>query len=221
MYLLLFTFEFILLFFLSKLLTTSLARLFFRLTKSQGATISLLFYLFLPGTVIHELSHLLVAGLLFVKTGDLELRPKITEGEVRLGSVSIENTDPFRRAIIGVAPVLVGIAIVFTASFYLQTLSLKNLAWFPILFYIIFEVGNSLFSSGKDLEGTIELLIAITLVLTALFIIRQDFWQAFLIFLQKKELVSFFKNADIFLIVPLVIDLVIIILLRPLVSGLR
>ncbi len=209
------------LFFLSRFLTMSLSRLFFRLTKSENATINLLFYLFLPGIIVHELSHLFAAGFLFVRTGHMELKPKINQGEVRLGSVGIGKTDPFRRALIGVAPIIVGVAVIFVSCFYLQTLPAKNLLLHVIVFYIIFEVGNTLFSSRKDLEGTIELLITITLIAAAVFIIRQDFWQAFLIFLQQKELASFFKNADLFLIVPLLIDLIIVVLLRFLVDRFR
>jgi hypothetical protein len=75
---------------------------------------------------------------------------------------------------------------------------------------VIFAVGNTLFSSKKDLEGTIELLVASGFILCALFILNASFWYGFLQFLQKKELANFFKSADIFLIAPVLIDLIIV-----------
>jgi hypothetical protein len=210
MYQLLFLFEFACLFLLSKFLTKALLKLFFRVTKNNKFAVGLLVFLFFPGTVIHELSHLLAAGLLFVKTGSMELTPKIMEEEIRLGSVEIAKTDPFRRAIIGVAPVLFGLALIFGILVYLQTFTIKNLAIEIFLFYVVFAVGNTLFSSKKDLEGTIEFLLALVLLLSALFIIRIDFARTFFQMLQKPEVINFFRNADLFLIAPILIDLIII-----------
>ena len=210
MYLILFFLEFVLLFFLSKFLTESLSKLFYKVTRSEKITVYLLFLLFFPGIIIHELSHLFMAGFLFVRTGEMVLFPKIMEDGVRLGSVEVEKTDPFRRAIIGVAPVLFGLALIFGILFYLQALNITNLMIYAFFFYVIFAVGNTLFSSKKDLEGTIELLVASGFILCALFILNASFWHAFLHFLQKKELANFFKSADMFLTAPVLIDLIIV-----------
>jgi hypothetical protein len=184
--------------------------MFFRVTKNNKFAVGLLVFLFFPGTVIHELSHLLAAGLLFVKTGSMELTPKIMEEEIRLGSVEIAKTDPFRRAIIGVAPVLFGLALIFGILVYLQAFTIRNLAIEMFLFYVIFAVGNTLFSSKKDLEGIIEFLLALVLLLSALFIIKIEIARAFFQILQKPEVINFFKNADLFLVVPILIDLIVI-----------
>lgn len=153
--------EFITLFFLAKLFTRSLSKLLFALTKSETVTIQILSFFFLPGVVIHELSHMLIAVALFVPTGEIEFFPKIVEHNVKLGSVAIGKTDPVRRAVIGLAPIIVGIAIFFVAAaFYSQSqykvISLETL----ILFYLVFEVGNTMFSSTRDLEGLIETMLA-------------------------------------------------------------
>jgi len=204
----LFTVEFVVLFLLARYLIRSLSRVFFRITKSEKLTVAILSYFFLPGTIVHELSHLLAAGLLLVRTGDMELTPKIVEDGVRLGSVEIEKTDILRRAIIGVAPVLIGMMVIFGTLFYLQTLSSINLGIYVIAFWIIFEVSNTLFSSRKDLEGTLELLITGTILLVAIFILKPEIMQQFFVVLQKKEVANFFRNADLFLVVPVLIDLI-------------
>lgn len=210
MFVCLFVFEFVFLFLLARFLIKALSKLFLRITKSEKLTIIMLAYLFLPGTIIHELSHLLAAGVLFVKAGNMQLTPKIIEDGVRLGSVEIEKTDILRRAIIGVAPVLAGMAIIFGILFYLQTVSSMNLTIYAIAFLTIFEVGNTLFSSKKDLEGTLEFLITGVILTAAVFIIRPDIFPNVLNILQVKEVIIFFKNADLFLIAPLAIDLIVI-----------
>jgi hypothetical protein len=220
MYLLLFFVEFVLLFLLSKFLTQSLSRLFHKITRSEKLTIYLLFLLFFPGILIHELSHLFMAGFLFVRTGQMVLFPKIMEDGIRLGSVEVEKTDPFRRAIIGVAPVLFGLALIFGILFYIQPLAQKNLGVYIFLLYIIFAIGNTLFSSKKDLEGTVEFIFASLFLLIALLILKREIVQVIFQILQKPEIVNFFKTTDLFLLAPILINLAVF-LIAGLLTGKR
>jgi hypothetical protein len=207
MFLSFFVFEFVLLFLLARILISSMSRLFFRITRSERITVLLLSCLFLPGTIIHELAHLLVAGLLFVKTGDMNLTPKIMDGGVRLGSVEIEKTDILRRAIIGVAPVLVGFVVISgTLIYMLQSGKAINLAIIIVSVIIIFEVSNTLFSSKKDLEGTLEFLFASLVITIGLLIIKPEYFPFVVNFFQRKEISTFFQKADLFLMVPILID---------------
>ena len=43
-------------------------------------SVNLLSFIFLPGIIIHELSHLLVAVMLFVPVGNMEFTPKRNGG---------------------------------------------------------------------------------------------------------------------------------------------
>lgn len=218
MFQLLFFVEFAFLFFLARYLIKSLSTLFFRITKNEKVTIAILACFFFPGTVVHELAHLLTAGLLFVKTGDMQLTPKIMEDGVRLGSVEIENTDLLRRAIIGVAPIIIGMTIIFGALFYLQSLAYASVIIYVIVLFIVFEVSNTLFSSKKDLEGTLEVLATSSVLIAAILVIRPEILRDFLIVFQKKEIVNFFRNADSFLLFPLIIDLALIGIMKLLVG---
>lgn len=139
--------ELILLFLLSRKLTQSL---------STVVPYQLLAVIFFPGVVIHELSHFLAAGVLFVPVSDMEFMPKKQEGRLKLGSVSIGKTDPFRRAVIGVAPVIAGLAFLFGMA---SVISQNSLMVQIVLLYFVFAIANTMFSSPKDMEGFLEVVL--------------------------------------------------------------
>jgi len=162
------------LYYFSRQLTKSLSQLIYRLTHSQNWTIRWIAIIFLPGTFIHEMAHALVAGVLFVDIGEIELMPEIQEHGVKLGSVEIAKTDALRRAIIGVAPVFVGLLLIVGSLFALTYYYSQGGAvpwWGIALFiYLLFVVGNTMFSSHKDLEGAVEILIVILIAVIALYV---------------------------------------------------
>jgi len=180
----------IVLFFLSRALIKNLYLFFYRLTKSQEKAVNFLTWLVLPGTIIHELSHLLAAELLRVRTGRLFFKPEVkNDGRIRAGGLEIAKTGPFRQALIGLAPILMGTAIItslayfyllplvdfFPTPFHLQGFPPPLLAGdssaseaflLPLLFYLIFVISNTMFSSKKDLETILFPLLIILLGLT-------------------------------------------------------
>jgi hypothetical protein len=88
------------------------------ITNRNGPASTVYFYLLAPGVILHEISHWLVARLLFVPTRDVALfRPQPAEtrdkqgGPVTLGYVEIFKTDPVRQSLIGLAPLPVGILV--------------------------------------------------------------------------------------------------------------
>jgi hypothetical protein len=111
MYAILFLFLLFLLFLSVRRMTRSLSRVFHHATGSQKHAVRLLSFLFLPGVIVHEVSHALVAHLLFVPVGKMEFLPVIDEDKVKLGSVQIGKADPLRRLFIGIAPVVLGLGV--------------------------------------------------------------------------------------------------------------
>jgi hypothetical protein len=84
------------------------------LTGNAGCAVRLLFYLLLPGVLLHEASHLVAAKLLFVRTHGMNIgigNPR--RKQISLGSVNIERTDPIRESVIGVAPFVVGLTAIW------------------------------------------------------------------------------------------------------------
>lgn len=186
MFLVIIGIELLLLYFLSRRLTQNLYISSFLLTKSREISIGFLSLLFFPGTVIHELAHMFVAEILQVHTSGLTLVPEgLEQTQVRTGSVSIAQSDPIRRAIIGVAPVFVGLGTLGLISYYLPSLwqqvtidsangILFSTASIYLLFlalYSLFAVSNTMFSSPEDMEGFWPVAIVLALIFAALYIV--------------------------------------------------
>lgn len=177
------------------------------ITRSQSLTIQVLSFLFLPGVIVHELAHWFMAGMLLVPTGEMEFIPQIQGNSVKLGSVAVGKTDPFRRFLIGVAPVLIGLSAMFGIFVYLSP-SVPQFNWQTIvLIYAFFELGNTMFSSKKDMEGAVFLFGFLVLVVILLYLLGFRFnISSVEEFLSQPLLNSFFQKADIMLLFPLGIN---------------
>ncbi len=157
--------ELIFLFFLSKILISEMGLLLYKVTKSRKWSIYLLSFLFLPGTVVHEIAHVLMAEVLRVPVGDIDLIPKIEGNRIKLGSVPVGESDPFRMFMVGAAPFLIGTALLIFSLVLFLRLGFLDIWWGKLLGgYIVFEIGNTMFSSKRDMEGALELIAVIILV---------------------------------------------------------
>ena len=82
---------------------------FLLLTRRAEVAIVIFSLIFLPGVVLHELSHFIMAKLLRVRTGHFSIIPhQIGNGRLRMGYVETAQSDVFRDALIGFAPLLTG-----------------------------------------------------------------------------------------------------------------
>lgn len=211
--LLIFLAELLVLFFLARSVTTSVGLFFYRLTRSRDLSINLLAIIFLPGTILHELAHIISAGMLLVPTGEIEVFPEIDGDRVRLGSAQIGQTDMLRRLIIGVAPVLVGLLVMLSVLFLARDwLLLRGLWWqTALVLYVVFEISNTMFSSKKDMEGAAAFLGAIAvvagLVIGGIYLLGYSLPLSWMDKFNQPLVREFLQKADLFLLVPLGIDL--------------
>lgn len=156
--------ELVLLYLLSRRVIQTLYSLLHMLTRSRTIAIWIVSIVFFPGTVVHELAHLFTAEILGVHTGKLTLIPESLEGtEIKAGGVLIAETDPLRRTLIGLAPVTWGITLL-TALSYVLLQNIHSVTIITILiFYSMFAVSNSMFSSKEDMKGVIPFTITVGL----------------------------------------------------------
>ena len=142
------------------------------------------FLIFLPGTLIHELSHWLAAKLLVVPTGSIALWPQTkSDGSVWLGSIQVARTDPLRNSLIGLAPLISGSLLVTAIAAHLQLGALgsalvdgnwelaaqalsrsMSLADFWVWLYLLFAIANRMLPSPADREPWKPLIIFLALM---------------------------------------------------------
>lgn len=187
-------------------------------TLSKFISINFLSFLFLPGVIIHELSHLLISVILFVRVGNMEFTPKKSDNGFKLGSIEIAKTDIIRRSVIGFAPVFVGLTIIIGIVYLFSSITVfledKNTyvvaSVILVITYILFAVSNTMFSSSRDMEGTVETLIALLIIFASAYILgfrpSLDFAQN----LFTRQIVYLLQKTTLFLSVPIMIDIVLL-----------
>jgi len=155
-----------------------LQAVFLLITRRPGVALGLFSLLFLPGVLIHETSHYLMARLLGVRTGRFSLLPQLLpNGKLQLGFVETAQSDFLRDALIGLAPLITGgLAIAFMG---LDRLGLAPLAaafsasdwplfWdllgglpaqpdFWLWFYLAFAISTTMLPSESDRRAWLPL----------------------------------------------------------------
>ena len=201
------------LFLISRYLTESISGFFYHITHRHVFSIQLLAVLFLPGVIIHELSHWLVASLLFVPTGEIEFFPQVYGNTVKLGSVQVAKTDPARRFFIGVAPLIMGMALLLGVFWYLSP-SLTQLSWKTGVFlYCLFEIGNTMFSSKKDLEDALVFVILFILFVILLLFLHVPVQQGLVSLANLPQIAPTALRITQFLLITIGIDCIVILIL--------
>jgi hypothetical protein len=99
------------------------------LFNSRNAGMALLWFVLLPGVLLHEVGHWLMAKLLGVPTGRLRLTPTVQGKQVVLGSVEVQRTDPVRDSLVGLAPFLAGTLALLAIGYWVFDAAALGLAW--------------------------------------------------------------------------------------------
>ena len=125
----------LILFFLSRKIYDTIYLLSIKIFRSNRLAVLIITLILLPGTIIHELSHLVTAFILRVPTGKFSLIPEIEDsGGVLLGHVEIGNSDPFRQSLIGLAPTVIGVILIYlTGIILIPNPGLLNITFSNIL----------------------------------------------------------------------------------------
>lgn len=207
-------FLFFLLIFVSRLLSRALSQILFDLSRSEHVAIHIVALLFFPGVVLHELSHFFMASILFVPTGEIEFVPTIQGNSVKLGSVAIAKTDLLRRFLIGVAPIIGGIAVMLGIFWFFSPIPLA-FHWKTLLFlFLLFEIGNTMFASKKDLEGAIGLGVGVALFVAFALFMKLPLFALLSQFASNPSLAPLFIELSIFLGTILCLDVLLIVSIR-------
>lgn len=206
---LVFFIAFAFIFLLSKEVSKRISAVLLRIFKSHKVAIHVLSFIFFPGVIVHELSHWIMANMLFVKTGEIEFMPQIHGNTVKLGSVAVAKTDPIRRFFIGVAPILFGLIVIFGLYVLLFPTFTIAFSWKELLFLcMLFEVGNTMYSSKKDMEGAVGFFVIVAVLILLYFLFHLHLPIALLQIIMSSQVQRAFEKMDILLGILAGIDIV-------------
>ncbi|MFZ2206519.1 MAG: hypothetical protein WA061_03015 [Microgenomates group bacterium] len=166
-----FTAEIFSLYFLSRLVLQKAYISFRRIGLGNRMIIGIISVIYLPGTIIHELSHYFIALLLNANPHEVSIFPVIEEKKVRLGHVIYEKRkgEFIRPILIGVAPLFGALAVLWLIVYSRQFPG--NEIWKTILFgYLILTITANMFSSQQDLVDVIYLVPLGILILLILYL---------------------------------------------------
>ncbi len=172
--------------FLQRLLHREIQTCFLLLSRSPEFTITLFSLIFLPGVMLHELSHFLVALILGVRAAHFSLIPQmLPNGKLQLGYVEMEKSDIFRDSLIGAAPLIAGGSVVaYLAVTRLDLVPLwdafrngqLSLVWlgvtllpktpdFPLWFYLLFTISSTMLPSQSDRHAWLPVGVTLAVLL--------------------------------------------------------
>jgi len=169
-----------LLFLTKKQMTASLTQFIRHLGGGHKAAIIVWSIIFLPGTIIHEVSHFLAAALTGARTGKIEIFPEYLEDEVEevddrtvaLGYVQTQRLNPIQGFLVGTAPFTSGLLLLILLSALMQSnYQIGNYKLLLAQGYLFFTIANSFFPSWTDIKHTLTFIIlaAVALVVAWFF----------------------------------------------------
>ena len=156
------------------------------LTRRIGFALAIFSLIFLPGVLLHEASHFLMAKILRVRTGRFSLLPqRLSDERLLLGYVETAPTGILRDALIGAAPLLSGgLFVAYAGRARLGLLSLwdalssqdlgatfNGLAIlfdrpdFWLWFYLTVTVSSTMLPSSSDRRAWLKVGVVVALLL--------------------------------------------------------
>lgn len=157
---------------LNRWITMQVQIIGYRLTGHEQVAVIVYYLLLLPGIVLHEVSHALVAVILGLKVGKFSLGPRAKGRYVQLGSVQVTSGGLLRDSLVGLAPFLSGTIVLLLVSYQVFNVGALGAAWlaagwrgifaavpglwrvpdFWLWAYLIFAVSNAMTPSPADRE---------------------------------------------------------------------
>jgi hypothetical protein len=178
----LFTLLLLLLAWLSRQIGLLIQENVYRITRSPDVAMVVLFLVYLPGILVHEGAHWLMAKALGLKTGKFRVWPRKQGRQIGMGSVSVARGGTVADSAVGLAPLMIGsilVALIGTQVFQAEQISSiwqtgnwgaalgrwqsaltsnpDGLLWS----YLLFAVANAMLPSSSDREPLKSLLLYI------------------------------------------------------------
>lgn len=209
----LFLLQLIVLFFVSRISITRLFQVLRLPFRKDRIVYSVIAFIFFPGTVIHELSHYIMAVFLFLKVRDIHVFPEWEGQYLKLGRVYYEKKDVIRSIIVGIAPIVVGL-LLFWWLYNLQIFQSQNLILKGIVVWLIFILSTTMFSSKQDLVDIIYVIPIGIIIAGVIYIFQIDLSQLISWNVLLEATAGFVYAINIYLLISLGIHVLIISILH-------
>lgn len=168
---LLFLLQIVALYFISRVTIQEVFYFFAIFTKNRKIIFSLTSLVFFPGTILHEMSHFIMAMIMMLRVRDVKILPEMENNSIKLGKVLYEKKDIVRGVIVGIAPILAGILFFLFVSFI--SVSFKNNPFLTgLLIYAIFAISTTMFSSKQDLIDIVFLIPFVIIITFILYVFK-------------------------------------------------
>ena len=174
-------------------ITQHLQELSLRWVGDAEVALVLYFVVVLPGVVVHEVSHWLMATVLGVRVRRFSIGPvrKGRSRRVSLGSIQVGKVDPIRASLIGLAPLLGGTAVILLIGTLVLGVSdlaeiITSQGWegvvaalghllrvpdFWLWLYLIFAISNAMLPSESDMATIRPVLIFLGIVAAVVLVV--------------------------------------------------
>lgn len=199
----------------SSYITTHFFHLLSRQFKNKKIIIYIIAFLYFPGTVFHEMSHLFTAMILMLNVTDINLFPQFTKYknyiEIKMGFVRYEKKDFIRGFIVGIAPFFWSLSFFFliyktnifpNSNFYINA----------TITYLIFTISSSMFPSKADLKDQLPFFLLLIMIGLLIYIFNLNllpFLNQFLI-----DINSIAYDLNKYLSVSLFINIILVIIFK-------
>lgn len=201
------------LFFLSRQTTNQFFFFLRRFIKNEKTIYGLLSFLYLPGTILHELSHFFAATILFLKVREVKILPEFEKNYIKLGKVIYEKKDFVRGFLVGIAPLFGAILFFYLVSFF-RLFPSQNQILNLFFFYLIFTVSSTMFSSKQDLVDLVFIIPFIIFMGILFYIFQIDPTQVLENSKIINNLLTFLNQVNQYLFFSLIINLLVLVMLK-------
>ncbi len=163
----------------------------YRLSGDERVAVIIYYLLMLPGILLHELSHAVMASLLGLEVGKFSLGPRTQGRYVQLGSVTVTSGGVLRDSLVGLAPFISGTTVLLLIGYQVFNVGNLGQAWitggwtgvleaisevwrvpdFWVWAYLIFVISNSMTPSPTDRQPWLLAGLYIGLALIAAYLL--------------------------------------------------
>lgn len=159
--------------------------------------------LYFPGTLIHEMSHLVMAMLLNLKVRDITLIPKVRGSTLKLGTVWYEKKDVVRGLLVGIAPFFAAMFVFWFIDTW--RLLYMNMIIGALVSYLVFAISSTMFSSKQDLVDLVYVIPIALIVIAVGYIFRENLLP-FMTYVDVTSIENFFAIVNSYLIFSLMLN---------------